>query len=96
MDNSSLVRWRSLDANIVLAAIADHAKEDSSFVPSAAMGTTRWHASVFGRDVELLLLGPKFWNTRERVGGGGAIDMVMHLAGVNFKAATRILVEKSL
>jgi hypothetical protein len=96
VDKSSLERWRSLDAVLVLRVFAEHAKQDLTFVPVKSSATTRWHAIAAGHNVELLLTGPKFWNTRDNVGGGGAIDLVMHLTGVDFKAATRMLSGKQL
>lgn len=33
------------------------------------------------------ITGPKFMNWHRGIGGGGAIDLVMHLAGVDFRAA---------
>ena len=94
VDNSALERWRSLDAVGVLLAIADHAKRDASFVPAKAAHTQRWHASVGGQDFELLLTGPKFWDTRGNVGGGGAVDLAMHLARLKFKEAVRLLADR--
>ncbi len=96
VDNASLLRWRSLDSVVVLLALADFAKQDNTYVPEKAAGSTRWHASVLGRDFELLLTGPKFWNTRERVGGGGAVDLSIHLTGFNFVKATALLSERRL
>jgi hypothetical protein len=49
--------------------------------------TTRWHATVGGHDFEILCTGPKFWDGRAVRGGGGAIDLAMHLFGVDFKDA---------
>lgn len=86
-----LSRWHSLDAATALAAIADHVKQDKTFEPVKDSTTTRWHVTVDGHDFELLLTGPKFWDTRARTGGGGAIDLVMHLAGTDFKRAARRL-----
>ena len=39
------------------------------------------------RNFELLLTGPKFYDTRQKRGGGGAIDLVMHLYQIDFKKA---------
>lgn len=75
----------------MLEALADHAKRDPTYVPVKTRQSSRWHANVNGRDFELLLTGPKFWNTRGAVGGGGAIDLAIHLAGVDFKGAVRLL-----
>lgn len=87
MDNFTLERWRSLDAARVLAALAEHAKLDAAYVPATSTLSTRWHATVGGQDFELLLTGPKFWDTRNATGGGGAVDLVMHLERLSFKKA---------
>ena len=76
-----------MDAAIVLGVLADFAKKDPTYQERADRGTTRWHASVDGADIELLCTGPKFYDTRSRRGGGGAIDMAMHLLGLDFKQA---------
>jgi hypothetical protein len=96
IDSAVLLRWRNLDAAIVVTAIADHAKEDRTFRPIKNATTSRWHVTVGGNDFELLLTGPKFWDTRARAGGGGAVDLAMHLSGADFKRATCQLQELRL
>ena len=96
VDKASLERWRSLDSVLVLQAIADHAKPDLTYSPIKTQRSSRWHANVNGQDFELLLTGAKFWNTRQAVGGGGAIDLVIHLTGANFKDAVRLLNRRGL
>lgn len=96
VDRSLLERWRSLDSVYVLSAIADYAKRDLSFAPVKSAATQRWHVSMGGRDFELLLTGAKFWDTRAEVGGGGAVDLSMHLAGLEFKDAVRLLLERQV
>lgn len=96
MDKSTLARWRGLDAAMVLCAIAQHAKQDPTFAPVTSRATSRWHARVRGRDFELLLTGPKFWDTRGGRGGGGGIDLAMHLTGVDFRHAVDMLTEIGL
>lgn len=91
VDHSSLVRWRSLEAACVLQTLADYAKRDATFRPVKDPKTSRWHACVRGCEFELLLTGPRFWDTRAKQGGGGAVDLAMHLAGVNFKQAVELL-----
>lgn len=85
--DSTVQRWRSLSAETVLVALAEHAKMDPTFIPQTRGNTSRWHASAGGFDFELVLTGPKFWDTRKQVGGGGAVDLVIHLFGGDFKAA---------
>ncbi|MFC5521773.1 hypothetical protein [Polaromonas jejuensis] len=96
VDNQILDRWQKLDASNVLLAVADYAKEDVSFVPAKKAATTRWHARVRQTEFELLLTGPKFWDVRANRGGGGAVDLVMHLHGCNFKPAAALLKESGL
>jgi len=43
----------------------------------------KWHTELG----PLSVLGPKFMNWRHGQGGGGAIDLVMHLVGVDFRTA---------
>ena len=96
VDKSSLARWRTIDAATCLVALADFAKVDPSFAPRKDMHSTRWHANANGQDFELLCTGPKFWDTRALRGGGGAVDLAMHLFGVDFKQAIAMLVAKSI
>jgi hypothetical protein len=96
VDKSTLARWHGLDATGVLCALAEHAKQDCTYVPAASRASSRWHASVHGRDYELLLTGPKFWDTRAKRGGGGAVDLTMHLCGLDFRHAAIRLAELGL
>lgn len=91
VDNLSLDRWRSTDAASVLLRVAEHATQDRSFIPVIDPRTTRWHVSAGGVDFELLCTGNKFFDTRASTGGGGAIDLVMHTLGVDFKRAVAFL-----
>lgn len=96
VDNLDLERWRTMDAAEALLALADYAKRDPSFTPRGSNTTTRWNVSVGGKDHELLCSGPKFFDTRASKGGGGAVDLVMHLFDLPFKRAVRTLREKRL
>ena len=93
---ATLERWRSIDATIGLAAISEYAKRDDSYVAKKNLSTSRWHASVGGTDYELLLTGPKYWDVRARKGGGGAVDLVMHLLGCDFRRAVKRLKDARL
>ena len=96
VDKLALARWRELDAVTVLGALAQHAKQDNSYAPVANNATSRWHATVDGYDFELLLTGAKFWDTRAGCGGGGGVDLAMHLRGIDFRHATAWLSESGL
>lgn len=91
LTSADLARWRSLDALEALRFLADYVKEDATFKPTHSSSTRRVHATAAGADWELLVDGPKFYDTRAKTGGGGAIDLVMHLWRVPFKkAATKL------
>lgn len=91
VDNSELERWRSLPAIHVLAQISDHVKVDPTFRPLRNAASVRVHVSVSARDFELVCTREKWWDTRAERGGGGAIDLVMHLKACSFKEAAVIL-----
>jgi len=93
VDNLELARLRGLSAVEVLRLLADHTKVDRDFTPTQATSTQRVHVSAAGADWELLLDGPRFFDTRARKGGGGAVDLVMHLWRVPFRKAVAILRE---
>lgn len=96
VDDASLLRWRNLDAGSTLPMLADYAKRDPDFKPVKDLHTTRWHASVGRQEFELLCTGPKFLDTRADKGGGGAVDLAMHLQGLTFKQAVALLRSKGL
>lgn len=76
-----------MDAEAVLLRLADHAKADPTFKPISEVHTSRWNVTAQGREFELLLNGSKFYDTRMKRGGGGAIDLAMHLFRIDFKQA---------
>ncbi len=86
-----LEQLRGMDASAVLPRLTDHAKPDPSFRPIRSEHTARWHARVGSKEFELLVSGPKFYDTRQKRGGGGAIDLVMHLYGIEFQKAVEKL-----
>ncbi len=42
-------------------------------------------------EFEILTTGPKWYDTRARAGGGGAIDLAMHVLGLSFVDAVKRL-----
>jgi hypothetical protein len=91
-----LSRWRALSSASVLREFADYLKQDHDYIPRSGQPSSRWFASVAGHEFELLCTGPKFLDTRASKGGGGAIDLVMHLHRVDFKRAVSLLQERGL
>ena len=96
MDNLQLGRWRKISAVDVLHALADYVKEDPTFVPRSSKSSTRWHAKAATREFEFLCTGTKFFDTRARKGGGGAVDLAMHLFQLDFKSAVKLLRDRGI
>ena len=89
--DEDLRRLRALSCDQVLPLVCTFVKSDPDFTPVKNGHTQRWHLNVDGKDFELLTTGPNFFDTRASVGGGGAIDLVMHLTGDSFKKAVKSL-----
>lgn len=96
VDNSDLERWRGLGAMDALRVLAVQVQVDRDYHPRLTGSTVRVHTSTKDSDYELLLTGAKWYDTRAGKGGGGAVDLAMHLFDMTFKQACRKLKECSL
>lgn len=72
-----------------LDALALHWKIDPDYLPVKDKTTTRLNVAVGSAVVELLATGPKWYDTRAKKGGGGAVDLAMHLLRLDFVAAVK-------
>lgn len=93
---TELKRWRNLQAADVLVRLAEYAKKDSTFVPIKNPSSTRWHVNIDNSYFEILCNDAKFWDTRAEKGGGGALDLIMHLCSADFRTAVEILRVKGI
>jgi len=83
---------RALPIPEALMLLGLYVKLDRSYRPRKAPQERRLHVSLkLGEVVELLLIGEKWFDTRAEQGGGGAIDLVMHLYGESFLQAVQRL-----
>src|SRR5450631_4596734 len=90
-DSVKLAQLRSLPAEAALRRIALGIKADSNYLPIKNSGSGRWHVFTDRGAFEILTTGPKWYDTRARRGGGGAIDLAMHVLGVSFVDAVKSL-----
>lgn len=88
-----LKRYRALDCAVVLPLVSKYCKEDADFMPIKDSHTHRWYLVAAGRQFELLTTGPKWYDPRVKHGGGGAVDLAIHLFGIDFKQAVAKLRE---
>jgi hypothetical protein len=93
--SATLARLRDLPSQAVLARLAMDVKPDPTFTPTKDGGSRRWHAYTMRGAFEILTTGPKWYDTRARKGGGGAIDLAMHVLGLSFVDAVKRLTEYS-
>jgi hypothetical protein len=90
--NPSLVdNVRRLPLSDALDRLEWHWKKDVTFKPVKDKYTERWHVSNGGQVIELLVTGEKWFVPSDEKGGGGAIDLVMYLAKLNFVDAVKRL-----
>lgn len=93
--NEAALRWlRELPSEAVLLALSDHLKPDSTYSPVKDASSRRWHVHTMCGDFEILTTGTKWFDARAQKGGGGAIDLTMHVMELPFVAAVRVLTEK--
>ena len=93
-NNTLLERYRNVNCEKILPMICDYLKEDSAFQPMKNINTRRWNIHIAGRYVELLTTGPKWFDVRANKGGGGAIDLIIHLMDIDFVSAVKFLRKK--
>jgi len=82
-----------MPAGDALALLATHARLDPTYVPVKDGHSRRWHVCTARGEFEILTTGGKWYDTRARLGGGGAIDLAMHVLGLSFVHAVKHLTD---
>lgn len=76
--------------------LATYCKADPLYVPVKDGRSRRWHVRTACGEFEILTTGPaKWYDTRAKKGGGGAIDLTMHLLQLSFVDAAKLLAERT-
>jgi hypothetical protein len=88
-----LTRLREMPAGDTLPLVAIAVKADPTYQPIKTGRSRRWHVRSSRGEFEILTTGPKWYDTRARRGGGGAIDLAMHILGVSFVDAVKYLTD---
>jgi hypothetical protein len=91
-DTTMLTRLRTMPTEDALVLLSKVLKHDQTFVPVKDTQTRRWHVSTESGEFEILTTGIKWFDTRGHRGGGGVIDLAMHLHGLSFVDAVKHLV----
>ena len=88
---ATLVRLRETPSAATLPLLAAHCKCDVSYQPTKDPESRRWHVRTSAGEFEIVTTGVKWYDPRAKIGGGGAIDLAMHILQVPFVDAVRIL-----
>ena len=76
---------------MALRSFAVCSKVDTTYHPVKDSKSRRWHVRSPCGEFEILTTGVKWYDSRAKVGGGGAIDLAMHILQVSFVDAVKIL-----
>ena len=71
--------------------LAIYLKVDRTYRPVKDSAGRRWHVRAARGDFEILTTGAKWYDTRAKKGGGGAIDLAMYLEELPFVDAVKCL-----
>jgi hypothetical protein len=86
-----LTGLRQMPAGDALPLLAIEVKADPTYRPIKTGRSRRWHVRSAHGQFEILTTGPKWYDTRARRGGGGAVDLAMHILGLSFVDAVKYL-----
>ena len=92
-DSSTLLQLRAMPSEVALALLALDLKADTSFVPLKDSASRRWYARTEQGEFEILTTGTKWYDTRAKRGGGGAIDLAVYLCELSFVDAVKSLIQ---
>ena len=90
-DEATLTRLREMPASDALVLLAIHVKADPSYLSVKSDRSRRWHVLTTRGEFEILTTGCQWYDMRGRCGGGGAIDLAMHVRGLSFVDAVKQL-----
>lgn len=104
--DAELSQVRAMTLNQVLRALESAEKvigwsEDGTFIPIKSQTTRRFHVSLASGYVTEIVVTTggkefKWYESRADQGGGGAIDLTMHLLNIDFVKAVKLLVNSAL
>ena len=88
---ATLLHLRQTPSEAALRSLAVFCKVDATYQPVKDTNSRRWHVRTEYGEFEILTTGVKWYDSRAKIGGGGAIDLAMHILRVSFVDAVKIL-----
>ncbi len=92
---ATLLHLRQTSSEAALRSLASFCKVDTTYHPVKDPNSRRWHVRTDHGEFEILTTGVKWYDARAKIGGGGAIDLAMHILHVPFVEAVRILTART-
>lgn len=96
---SDISKARRVPLLKVLSYVSDYIKEDPDYTPRApSTGSRRFQVNCQKRDFRLIITGERWLDELAQRGakvrgGGGGIDLAMHLTGMNFVQAVKVCLD---
>ena len=91
IDDAEIARLRAMSVDDTLTLLGLYAKLDRDYQPHKSAQSKRVNISVDSTVIELVVTGAKWYDARAQRGGGGAIDLTMHLYREPFVKAVQRL-----
>ena len=88
-----LAALRAMSLESVLRKLELYYTKDPDYKPRKDLSGVRYNVSVEQQVFEILVTGIRWYDMREKKGGGGAIDLTMHLLSLDFKSAVKLLLK---
>ncbi len=93
--DEQLAALRAMPLEQALRQLELYFTKDPDYKPRKDLSAARLNVSVGGRVFEILVTGIRWYDTRAKKGGGGAIDLAMHLLDLDFRGAVKKLLAAS-
>ncbi|KPY55670.1 hypothetical protein [Pseudomonas amygdali] len=86
-DDELITRFRVMTVEQIARILGLYCKQDKEYESSHYRNAKCFHISKDGEVFEIIVSQLKWYSTHRRCGGGGGIDLTMHIFGESFKAA---------
>ncbi len=94
IDEAEIASLRRMSVDNTLDLLGLYAKIDRDYQPKKNTKSKRINVSLNSSVIELVVTNEKWYDTNAQRGGGGAIDLTMHLYRETFVQAVRRLQAK--
>lgn len=84
-------KLRKISLEEVAEALSYYCKVDTRFVPIKDKKTKLYNIVTPRGEFHIIVTGEKWFDEQRKVGGGGAIDLIMHITKFDFVRSVKVL-----